>query len=55
MYQGVDNMSEKEIQKYVEEMKKFAKSKSRSKKNVLEFLVKAGICDNEGQLKPQYR
>ena len=33
LYQGVDNMSEKEIQKYVEEMKKFAKSKSRSKKN----------------------
>ena len=48
-------MSEKEIQKYIEKMKRFTKTTSKSKKNALEFLVKAGICDSNGQLKPQYR
>jgi len=48
-------MDEKESKKIIEEMKKATKKVTRSKKASLEFLVKAGICSEDGKLREQYR
>lgn len=48
-------MSEKEIKQCVNDMKKFTKEVTKSKKESLSFLVKAGICNSEGKLKEQYK
>lgn len=52
---GVTLMSEKELKKSIEDMKKFTKKVTRSKRASLGFLVKAGICSSDGKLKKQYR
>lgn len=48
-------MNEKEINEYIEKMKKYKEKVKAEKELSLELLVKAGIYDPKGQLEPVYR
>lgn len=48
-------MCEKEIDKYVDEMKKYTKKISKNKKESFELLKKAGIINAKGKLTSQYK
>ncbi len=48
-------MNDKELNNYIDEMKKYREKIKADKKLSLELLVKAGICNSKGQLQPVYR
>lgn len=48
-------LSTKEIEKTVEDMKKWTKKICSSKKKARKFLIDAGIYDADGNLTKQYR
>ena len=47
-------MSEKEIKQLVKDMKDYAK-KNETPQEALAFLIRAGICQKNGKLKPIYK
>lgn len=48
-------MTEKEVEKSVEDMKKFTKKVTSSKRKAREFLVRAGISTPTGRLTKPYK
>ncbi len=48
-------MVPKETQDYIDEIKKFTKEVTASKKKSAEFLAKTGIYSEKGELNPQYK
>lgn len=48
-------MNDTELQNYLDSMKKFKDKIKADKKLSLDLLVRAGICDKEGQLETVYR
>ena len=47
-------MNNKELELYLEEMRKFRHELSESPEKSLQFLIDAGILDKDGNLMPQY-
>jgi hypothetical protein len=48
-------MSDKELYEYIEQMKKYTEKVKADKKLSLEVLVKAGVCNKDGQLETIYK
>lgn len=48
-------MNEQALEKYLEEMEEFRKRIGEKEDISLELLIKAGICNEQGKLEPEYR
>ena len=51
---GMDKLTDKEVDRIVKDMKETTKKITLSKAASLEFLMKAGICDKDGELTKEY-